>query len=92
MDHDKANYLEKELSYIEVMGSSVGKEDCYNFFPVDWYANKDYKLKEEILDEAILKKSLIMNTGLYVSNMQEGVIDLDTIINSKQNLKNRKVN
>ena len=78
MNTDEMNYLDKQLVYIEAMGKDVDKGDYFDLFPVDWHANEDFKLKEEILDEALLKKCLIIDTSLYASTMQEGVIDLKT--------------
>lgn len=41
-------------------------------FPIDWYSNKDYKTKIEIITEAIKTNTLIINTPSYI-NIIEGV-------------------
>ena len=79
MSNDKASYFEKQLAYIKIMGKNVIEENYFGLFPLDWYTSEDYRLKEEILDEAILKKCLIINTNLYGLTMQEGIIDLALI-------------
>lgn len=45
-----------------------------NIFPVDWYSSKNYKLKTEIIAEAIKKNIKIEETELYQNKMIERVI------------------
>ena len=84
MNINKINYLDKQLAYIEVMGRDVDKGDYFDLFPAQWHENQNFKLKEQILDEALLKKCSITNTSLYTSTMQEGVINLSTVANTNQ--------
>ncbi len=44
-----------------------------NLFPIDWYSNKNYKLKTEIIAEAIKNKITIEETNLYQTKFIEGV-------------------
>ncbi len=46
------------------------KED--NLFPLDWYSNNNYKLKTEIIAEAINNKKLIEDVQKY-QDIQEGI-------------------
>ena len=46
-----------------------------NIFPNNWYSNKNYKLKTEIIAEAIKKNIKIEETDLYINNMIEGIIN-----------------
>ena len=41
-------------------------------FPVDWYSNKNYKLKTEIIAEALKKNIKIDDTELYQKEFIEG--------------------
>ena len=43
-----------------------------NLFPIDWYSITNYKVKVEIIGEAIKEKKLIKDTTLY-KNRLEGV-------------------
>lgn len=46
-----------------------------NIFPNNWYSNNNYKLKTEIIAEAIKKNIKIEETDLYINNMIEGIIN-----------------
>ena len=48
-------------------------EDEKNIFPADWYSSKNYKLKTEIIAEAIKNKVMIEETNLYQNKFVEGV-------------------
>ena len=61
-------YLLAEMCYIQDHGD-IDKEEL---FDDEWYSNKNYKLKTEILAEAIKNKIDIKDTSKY-QNIQEGV-------------------
>ena len=84
MNMDKINYFDKQLTYIEAMGRDVDKGDYFDLFPEGWHANEDFSLKEKIIDEALLKKCSIIDTSLYANSMQEGIVNLATIIKENQ--------
>ena len=44
-----------------------------NIFPIDWYSNKNYKLKVEIIAEAIKNNIKINETSLYQNKFSEQV-------------------
>ena len=52
-----------ELAYENVFKEQVS--DVSELYPEGWYGNNDYKLKIEILTEAIDKDVLIVNTDSY---------------------------
>ena len=59
-------YVLAELSYKKAHPEI--KED--DLFPLDWYSNNNYKLKTEIIAEAIKEKKLIEETSKY-----QGIIE-----------------
>lgn len=62
-----------EIDYIKAMGRKVTwEDDNRDLFPQDWYINGNYKKKTIILNEAINKKILIINTDGY-QDFVEGV-------------------
>lgn len=60
-------YAIAELRYKE---EHINEE---NIFPVDWYSSKNYKLKTEIIAQAIKNKTTIENTELYQTKFIERV-------------------
>lgn len=44
-----------------------------NIFPTDWYSNKNYQLKTEIIAEAIKNNIVIEKTTLYQNNFKEKI-------------------
>ena len=52
-------YVIAEIQYKKV------NENKENIFPRDWYTFKDYKIKTEIIAEAIKNKQLIKDTIMY---------------------------
>ncbi len=48
------------------------KEETDKLFPLDWYSNKNYKLKIEIITEALKKNIRIEDTTLYQESFIEG--------------------
>ena len=60
-------YVMAELNYKKLHDSDD------NIFPMDWYSNKNYKLKTEIIAEAIKKNIKIEDTELYNTKFIEGV-------------------
>ena len=89
MENKDIDYLQKELLHIETMGRDVDKGDYFDLFPMNWYSNENYKLKTEILDEALEKQCSINDTSLYANIMQEGVVDLAARIKARQNIRNQ---
>lgn len=59
-------YVLAELKYKKL------HNDSEDIFPNDWYSSKNYKLKTEIIAEAIKNGILVENTELYQKNMVEG--------------------
>ena len=60
-------YLQAGLTY-QHAHEDMDDDDLY---PFDWYSTKDYRLKVEIIAEALEKKILVMDTDLY----HQAVID-----------------
>lgn len=83
MDNDKLEYMKREAYYIEMMGKSI--EESFQLFPINWYTNNNYKLKKNVLDEAIQKKCLVEQTELYSNNMMERVVSLKNILKIRKN-------
>ena len=70
MDEQDLNlYIIAELRYKK----EHLNENDESIFPVDWYSNRNYKLKTEIIAEAIKNKTIIENTNLYHDKFIEGV-------------------
>lgn len=68
MTQDDFNlYLIAELTYTKKY------ENRNNLFPTDWYSSKNYKLKAEIIAEAIKKNIKIEDTNLYQTKFIEGI-------------------
>ena len=63
-------YTLAELSYQNCFKNMVSKID--ELYPVGWYEIKNYKLKIEIITEAIKTNMLIENTKIY-QKVVEGV-------------------
>lgn len=66
-DMDLNLYVLAELHY---MKEHEGEE---GIFPADWYSTRNYKLKTEIIAEAVKKKIKVKDTDLYRTKMLEGV-------------------
>ena len=58
MDKYKNSYILLEMTYIDIFKSN-------NIFPINWYYITNYKIKIEILNEAIKKNILITDTEKY---------------------------
>ena len=70
MDEQDLNlYIIAELRYKK----EHLNENKESIFPVDWYSSRNYKLKTEIIAEAIKNKTIIENTNLYHDKFIEGV-------------------
>ena len=63
-------YTFVELAYIKHFKNRYGSEE--EIFPPDWYSNRNYKFKIEILTEAIENDILIVNTSKFQETI-EGV-------------------
>ncbi len=50
-------------------------ESDETLFPDNWYISKNYKLKIEIIAEALEKDTLIKNTSLYQEALQRGLFN-----------------
>ncbi len=44
-----------------------------NIFPIDWYSSQNYKLKTEIIAEAIKNHTTIEQTNLYNEKFKEKI-------------------
>ena len=64
-------YVLAELKYKKIHNNEK------NIFPIDWYSSKNYKLKVEIIAEAIKNNIKINETSLYQNKFLEQV-ELDT--------------
>lgn len=63
-------YTLAEMSYEKHFKEQYDVESLY---PIDWYQNKNYKEKIEIIAQAIKMNILIINTPRY-QNLIEGVV------------------
>lgn len=61
---DKQVYLIVEINYLKKNNRTVYDENK-DLFPFDWYSINDYKLKTEILTEAITNKVKVIDTKKY---------------------------
>ena len=61
---DKEIYVMMEINYLKENGRSIDDSND-DLFPFDWYKIENYKLKTEILYEAIKKKIKIIDTDGY---------------------------
>ena len=64
---DNEIYVMMEINYLKENNRSIDDNND-DLFPFDWYRINNYKLKTEILYEAIQKKIKIIDTDGY-SNM-----------------------
>ena len=71
MEYEKFLYVMMEGNFIKENGRNI-KEDNSDLFPYNWYLTDNYKLKTEILYEAIQTKKKIVETEKY-QLMIEGV-------------------
>ena len=62
-------YVVAEMRYQQEFEKEVEEE---NLFPANWYSSRDYKLKTEIIAEAIKKHITIDKTDLYQKYYVEG--------------------
>ena len=60
-------YVIAELSYKKKYKNEK------DIFPIDWYSNRNYKLKTEIIAEAIKNNIKIEDTYLYQDKFLEGI-------------------
>lgn len=67
-DLDYRLYVLAEIAY-EKEHQELSEEDM---FPIDWYSINNYKVKIEIIEEALKRKVLIKDTERY-QNRIEGV-------------------
>lgn len=71
MEYEKFLYIMMEGNFIKENGRNI-EDDNSDLFPFNWYLSEDYKLKTEILYEAIQTKKKIVETEKY-QLMIEGV-------------------
>ena len=71
MDYKKTIYIMMLGNILKENGRNV-EDDNSDLFPFNWYLSDDYKLKAEILYEAIQTKKKIVETEKY-QLMIEGV-------------------
>ena len=65
----KELYIMAELSYKKKFNNYVPNTDL---FPIDWYKNKDYKKKIELIYNSIKNNVLIENSDLYKDYIGQG--------------------
>ena len=66
-EEDYNLYIIAELTYKQ---KYLNEKDI---FPTDWYSSKNYKLKVEIIAEALKKNLKIEETELYQTKFIEGI-------------------
>ena len=71
MDYKKTIYIMMLGNFLKENGRNI-EDDNSDLFPFNWYLSEDYKLKAEILYEAIQTKKKIVETEKY-QLMIEGV-------------------
>ena len=71
MDYKKTIYIMMLGNFLKENGRNI-EDDNSDLFPFDWHLSEDYKLKAEILYEAIQTKKRIVETEKY-QLMIEGV-------------------
>ena len=71
MDYKKTIYIMMLGNFIKENGRNI-EDDNSDLFPFNWYLTDNYKLKTEILYEAIQAKKKIVETEKY-QLMIEGV-------------------
>lgn len=71
MDYKKTIYIMMLGNFLKENGRNI-EDDNSDLFPFNWYLSDDYKLKAEILYEAIQTKKKIVETEKY-QLMIEGV-------------------
>lgn len=65
------DYLDLNLYAIAELRYKEEHNNDENIFPIGWYSSKNYKLKTEIIAEAIKKNITIENTELYQTKFIE---------------------
>lgn len=73
MEAVEIKYYEKMLDYVTIMGYDVDDDNYLFLFPGNWSNSSNFELKTRILDEAIEKKCLVVDTELYAGTMMERV-------------------
>ena len=71
MDYKKTIYIMMLGNFLKENGRNI-EDDNSDLFPFNWHLSEDYKLKAEILYEAIQAKKKIVETEKY-QLMIEGV-------------------
>lgn len=66
----KELYVMAELAYKNKFNNYVN--DNTDLFPIDWYKNKDYKKKIELIYNSIKNNVLIENSDLYKDYIGQG--------------------
>ena len=69
MDYDL--YVMSEIAYKDRF--KLESDDV--LFPNNWYLSKNYKLKVNIIGEALQKNTLIKNTSLYQAALSKGMFE-----------------
>lgn len=69
MDYDL--YVMSEIAYKDK--HKIESDD--EIFPNNWYSSKNYKVKTEIIAEAIEKNILVEETELYKNSVIDGMFD-----------------
>ncbi len=65
---DKELYILMEMNYLKENNRTI-EDNNKDLFPINWYKITDYKLKTEILYEAIKEKVKIEKTKKYIKSI-----------------------
>ena len=68
-EEDLNIYILAELKYKELHLNEV------DIFPENWYSTKNYRLKTEIILDALTNNIRVVDTKLYKEKMIEGIRD-----------------
>lgn len=70
MDYTKSLYIIMETNYLKEIGRNL-TDDNSDIFPFNWYLSNNYKLKTEILYDAIKTKNKIVDLEKYQILLKE---------------------
>ena len=70
MNDDYKLYILAELNYKDEY-----KDEINDLFPNNWYNNNDYKLKTEIIGEALLNNIKIEDTSMYKEALKNNLFE-----------------
>ena len=70
MDYTKSLYIIMETNYLKEINRNT-TDDNNDIFPFNWYLSNNYKLKTEILYDAIKTKKKIIELEKYQTLLKE---------------------